>query len=174
MRRKNYIMVILCVAIAIMAIVYAAFTTTLNVNGTINASGTFAVTFQSGYSCTATTKAGTDTPKGTITTTAGTTTATLSVSLYTPGDVVTCTIPVKNTGNLQAKYVSSTISNNLTASTTPIAVSVSSSTGTNTIEANGTSNIVVTVKYNWSLDNQPDTSDLSKAFIITSNYAQAI
>lgn len=174
MRRKNYIIVVLCVAIAIMAIVYAAFTTTLNVNGTISTSGTFAVTFQSGYSCTATTKAGTDTPKGTLTTTAGTTTATLSVSLYTPGDVVTCTIPVKNTGNLQAKYVSSTVSNNLTSSSKPISVNVVSSTGNNSITANGTSSIVVTVKYNWTEDYQPDTSDLSKAFVITSNYAQAI
>lgn len=172
MERKNVIMVALCVMIAVMAIAYAAFTTTFNVNGTINASGTFAVTFQTGGSCTATTKVGADTPSGTVTATAGATTATITANLYTPGDVVTCTIPVKNTGNLRAKYVSSTVSNSLTASSTPIAVTVASSTGTNAIAANGASNITVTVKYNYTGTTQPTTT--SKTFTITSNYTQAI
>lgn len=174
MERKNLVIVALCVAIGVMAVAYAAFTTTLNVNGTINAAGTFAVTFTAPGSsaCVATTTVGADTPTGTVTASAGTTTATLTTQLYTPGDVVTCTIPVKNTGNLKAKYVSSTISNSLTGTTTPIAVTVSSSTSTSAIAANGTSNIVVVIKYNWSGNEQPTTT--SKTFTINSTYTQAI
>lgn len=173
MERKNLVIMALCVCIGIMAVAYAAFTTTLNVNGTINASGTFAVTFTApgANACVATTTVGSDTPSGTVTATAGTTTATLTAQLYTPGDVVTCTIPVKNTGTLQAKYVSNTVSNSLSATSTPIAVSVTSSTAAGTaIAANGTSSLVVTIKYNHTGTSQPTTT--TKAFTVTANYSQ--
>lgn len=172
MKKKNGVMLGLCIAVAIVAIAYAAFNATLNVNGTINATGTFSVVFSGNGSCTATTKVGDDTPTGTVTATANTTTATLSASLYTPGDVVTCTIPVKNNGNLRAKYVSSTVSNSLTGTSSPIAVTVSSSTGTNAIAASGTSNITVVIKYNWTGTTQPTTTN--QTFTITANYNQAI
>jgi len=180
MEKKNLVIVALCVAIGVMAIAYAAFTTTLNVNGTVNAAGTFAVTFQDGAICTGT-KVGTDMPIGGVSTTPGTTVATLTAQLYTPGDILTCTIPVKNTGNLRAKYVSSNVyqmsgttvtSTKITSSSTPIAVSVSSSTGTNAIAANGTSSIVVTITYNWTGNSQPTTEELK--FQVQSGYTQAI
>lgn len=171
MEKKNLVIVVLCVAIGVMAIAYAAFTTTLNVNGTISASGTFAVTFTApGTGACTGTAAGTDTPTGTVTATAGATTATLSVSLYTPGDTVTCKIPVKNTGNLKAKYVSSTISNSLTATSTPIAVSVTNYTAK--LAANGTGTVDVLIKYNWTGTSQPTTT--SKTFTVTTQYTQDI
>ena len=169
MGKKNFVIVALCVAVGIMAVAYAAFTTTLTVNGTVNATGTFAVTFNGNGTCTGT-KVGADTPTGTATATAGSTTATLSVSLYTPNDTVTCSIPVKNTGNLKAKYVSSTISNGLTSSSTPIAVSVSNYTSK--LAANGTGTVDVLVKYNWTGTSQPSTT--SASFTITTQYTQDI
>lgn len=171
MEKKNLVMVALCVAIGVMAIAYAAFATTLNVNGTINAAGTFAVTFTApGTGACTGTAAGADIPTGTVTATAGATTATISVSLYTPGDTVTCKIPVKNTGNLKAKYVSSSISNSLTATSSPIAVSVTNYTANLAASATGT--VDVLVRYNWSGSDQPTTT--SKTFTVTTQYTQDI
>lgn len=173
MEKKNLVMVALCVAIGIMAVAYAAFTTTLNVNGTVNASGTFAVTFTApgANACVATTKVGADTPSATVTTTAGSTTATIAAKLYTPGDVVTCTIPIKNTGTLQAQYEKYSITNSLTASSTPIAVSVTATPAAGVaIAANATGSINVTIKYNYTGTDQPTVT--SKAFTITANYKQ--
>ena len=174
MKRKNGVMLGLCIAIAIVAIAYAAFNATLNVNGTINATGNFSVVFSSNGSCQATTTAGTDIPTATVVASTNSTTATLNAQLYTPGDVVTCTIPVTNNGNLKAKYVSSSVSNNLTDVSTPIAVTVSSTTGTDVIDASGTSSSTVVDKYNWEGTSQPPESDTTKTFTIASNYTQAI
>lgn len=170
MERRNFVVVALCVAIGIMAVAYAAFATTLNVNGTINASGTFAVTFTGSGTCRATNTVGTDTPTGTWSAANGSTTATLNVDLYTPGDVVYCEIPVKNTGTLAAVYVDSTISNNLDNESTPIAVEVNGRLGA--IAANTESFVAVTITYNWSGNSQPPTTN--KTFSITSNFTQAI
>ena len=173
MEKKNLVMVCLCAAIAIMAVAYAAFSTTLTVEGTINATGNFAVEYVENGTCTATNKAGQDTPTGTITKNAATATgATLAVSLYTPGDVVTCTIQVKNAGNLAAKLNGGhVVSNQLTGTSTPIAVTATS-TATQ-LAANATDTITVTVKYNWAEETQP-TSGTSAEFTVTSNYVQDI
>ena len=171
MEKKNLVMVCLCAAIAIMAVAYAAFSTTLTVNGTVNATGNFAVEYVETGTCTATTKAGQDTPTGTITKETATG-AKLAVKLYTPGDVVTCTIQVKNTGNLAAKLNGAhAVSNQLTGTSTPIAVTATS-TATQ-LAANATDTITVTVKYNWAAQTQP-TSGTSAEFTVTSNYTQDI
>ena len=170
MEKKNLVMVCLCAAIAIMAVAYAAFSTTLTVNGTINATGNFAVEYVETGTCTGT-KVGQQEPTGTITKNS-VTGATLAVKLYTPGDVVVCTIDVKNTGNLKAKLVGGhVISNGLTGTTTPISVTATSHK--TQLAADATDTITVTVKYNWEEETQP-TSGTSASFTITSNYQQDI
>lgn len=170
MEKKNLVMVCLCAAIAIMAVAYAAFSTTLTVNGTINATGNFAVEYVETGTCTGT-KVGQQVPTGTITKETATG-AKLAVKLYTPGDVVTCTIQVKNTGNLAARLNGAhAVSNSLTGTSTPIAVTA---TSTKTqLAANATDTITVTVKYNWTAQTQP-TSGTSANFTVTSNYVQDI
>ena len=166
MEKKNLVMVCLCAAIAIMAVAYAAFSTTLTVDGTIEATGEFAVEYvETG------TAVGQQTPTGTIVKDSATG-ATLAVKLYTPGDVVTCTIDVENTGNLAAKLVGGhVISNDLTGNTTPIAVTATSPK--TQLAAGATDTITVTVKYNWTAETQP-TSGTSANFKITSSYTQDI
>jgi len=168
MEKKNLVIVALCVAIGVMAIAYAAFTTTLNVNGTVNASGTFAVSITDG-SCVGT-AIGTDTPTGTVEPVSGATAAIISANLYTPGDYVTCHINVKNIGNLKAKYVSSNISNSLSATSSPIAVSVSNYTAK--LAASGEGTVDVLIKYNYTGTSQPTTT--SKTFTVTTQYTQDI
>lgn len=182
MEKKNLVMIMLCIAIVVMSIGYAAFSSTLNVSGTIQSSGNFSITYQSGATCTGT-KVGSDTPIGSVIVTPGTTTATLNVSLYTPGDVVTCTIPVKNTGNIMAKYDGEPIvSNGLTANSKPISVIASNPKEFDGVEWIGpegilvgdTHYITVVVKYNWDEETQPESNDLIKTFTITSNFVQWI
>ena len=172
MEKKNLVMVCLCAAIAIMAVAYAAFSTTLTVDGTINATGNFAVEYVETGSCTVSHKEGADTPKGTIVKNDATS-AKLNVELYTPLDEVTCTIKVKNTGNLSAKLTTAhVISNELTESTQPIAVTATSTK--EVLNANDEDTITVVVKYNWADEKQPDTSKTKAEFTITSSYAQNI
>ena len=173
MEKKNLVMITLCVAIGIMAIAYAAFSTTLTVDGTINATGDFAVIFtEDTVTCTPTiTKDAANAPSGTVTkTTDATITATLSVSLQTPGDEVTCVIPIKNDGNLKARLAAEpAISNNLNSSTQPISVTASA---TSQLAADATGNITVVVKYNWTDETQPATT--SATFTVTADYEQDI
>lgn len=170
MEKKNLVMVCLCAAIAVMAVAYAAFSTTLTVDGTINATGSFAVEYVETGTCTGT-KVGQQAPTGTIVKKSALG-AELNVSLYTPGDIVTCTIDVENTGNLAAKLVGThTISNSLTGTSTPIAVTATSPK--TKLAKDATDTITVTVKYNWNETTQP-TSGTSASFTITSNYAQDI
>jgi len=169
MEKRNFVMIALCVAIGVMAIAYAAFSSTLTVDGTITASGEFAVTFtEDTVTCTATEKKGADTPTATVTKT-GATTATFTAALYTPGDVVTCVVPTENTGNLKAKLTGVTVSNNLTSSSTPIAVTASA---TDKLAADATGNVTVVMTYNWQEDGQPTTT--SATFTVTANYTQDI
>lgn len=176
MEKKNLVMVALCVAIGVMAVAYAAFSTTLNVTGSVSAEGNFAVTFlaATGTECVATTKVGADTPSGTVNSSVNSTTATLSVKLYTPGDLVTCTIPVKNTGTLKAR-LNGSVAEAVTvtpAPTAPIAVNVTSATAA--LGAGDSGNVVVTIEYDWDKETQPDTSKLTQTFTINANYTQDI
>jgi len=173
MEKKNLVMVCLCAVIAIMAVAYAAFSTTLTVDGSVSASGTFNVHYvQVGEGkCTATVTKGLTASSGTITT-AGGASANLAVQLVTPGDEVQCTVKVLNEGTISAKLVGEhTISNtSLNANSTPIAVTVSSNKSTLTPNEDDT--ITVNVKYNWNEETQPGTTTTG-AFTITSNYEQA-
>ncbi len=179
MKNKQVIMVSLLAFIGILAVAYAAFNTQLKVSGTINASGTFKVTFTNNTtdgqpSCVGT-KVGADTPSGTVDVKDASSTATLTVKLYTPGDQVVCTLPVKNSGTLKAKFDSVSVSNSLTASSKPISVAAESQTAAaGVIAAGAKSNITVTVKYNYDGTSQPTEVDLSKTFTVIANYSQAI
>ena len=174
MNKKTIAMLSLCVGLAVMAVAYAAFGTTINVNGTVDAVGDFAVTFLTGGTCTGT-GAGAETPSAKVVTTAGTTTATFNGSdfhLYTPGDEIVCTIPIKNTGDLKAKLGATpyTISSGLNASSTPIAISVTDVT--DELAANGTGEVKILFKYNWSGNEQPTVT--TQDFSITVNYVQDV
>lgn len=172
MEKKNLVMVCLCAVIAVMAVAYAAFSSTLTVDGSVSATGTFNVHYvQVGEgNCTAKVTKGLTASSGTITT-SGNDKATLTVSLVTPGDEVECQIKVLNEGTISAKLVGDhTISNNLDENSTPIAVSVSGNSATLTPNAEDT--LTITVKYNWAEEEQPGTTATGN-FTITSDYEQA-
>lgn len=94
--KKNVIIAILAVAVAGMAVGYAAFATTLNIGGTATIVGEWDVEIvDMTFSGTGQAKDGTDTAYTA-------TTATFDCELYAPGDACEYTITVENKGTVKA------------------------------------------------------------------------
>jgi len=114
---KNLVIGMLCAVVCIMAVAYAAFSTSLEINGTATISSNWGVRIGDTSSCTfkavnaeeattATACTGTET-EGDNTMCAsvvktGSFLATISMRFMSPGDTATCTIPVENYGDLDA------------------------------------------------------------------------
>lgn len=105
---KNIVIGLLCTVLCVMAVAYAAFSTSLEINGTATISSTWNVAI-SDIQCETeigTTGGVTITPP--TVTGVGTTEATIGVSFNQPGDSMTCTVYIANNGTLEAKLASIT------------------------------------------------------------------
>ena len=97
MREKKIIIGVMCSLICIMAIAFAAFSTTLNINGTSSIESNWKVVFTNIQELSKTNGVTiNNTP------TASGTTATFDVSLASPGDSIEYQITVENQGTLDA------------------------------------------------------------------------
>ncbi len=106
MNKKTVMAVTLCAMLAVMAVVYAAFQTTLTVTTTTTQSGNFSlqlIAAKASVTGTPGLTGAANSPTASCTSTSGSTTGTMSATLYQPGDTVTCSWKVKNTGTLGAK-----------------------------------------------------------------------
>lgn len=202
MSKKSIMMFSLCVGIAVMAIAYAAFSTTLNITTTATQSGTFdprltgcsctvknddlsGVTLPSDYTCS---------PTGTALSTKGGE-ATISVGqsdvngdgkttgFLQPGDVVTCTFSVKNNGNLKIKAngnasctvrggVHSTAGTESSSLSTPLYYTVSWKKTALAAGATATNDITIVMGYSSNITSQPTTT--SGGVVCSFPYAQNI
>ena len=108
---KNIVIGLLCTVLCVMAVAYAAFSTTLTIEGTATIGSTWNV---------AITDIDCDTEKGLsngidigepTTGGFGTATATIGVSFNQPGDNMTCTVTLTNNGTLDATLKSITTNN---------------------------------------------------------------
>lgn len=101
MKKGNIVTIILVIAVVFMTVALAAFTTTLNINGTATISSDWNVSFVAG-TCTNTIQKDSGKPStGTISVNG--TTATVVADMASPGDVLECTVKVQNLGTLAAK-----------------------------------------------------------------------
>ena len=165
MNKRTILMVSLCIGIAVMAITYAAFSTTLKINGTSSQIGTFSLQLVAESSpVTGTNSGGSTKPTATCTNTSGATSGTMSATVHQPGDSVTCTWKVMNTGNLKAKA-----NGNFTCtSSAGVTTSASSSLATplwyavtwkkSSLAAgatSGASEITMTINYSTNITSQP-------------------
>lgn len=169
MKNKNLVIAALCVAIGIMAVAYAAFSTTLTVNGTLTQIGTFGVQI-TGCSCTKTAGiTGATAPTGSCTPSGQTqsTSATVTAGFVQPGDTVTCTFNVVNTGNLKAKASGDATCTSSASVTTSESTSAAKPfyytkswkktalTKSGTTGATATGDITITMKYSKNISTQP-------------------
>ena len=106
---KNIVIGLLCTVLCVMAVAYAAFSTSLEINGTATISSTWNVAI-SDIQCE--TKVGTVAGGNGVAITpptvsgVGTTEATIGVSFNQPGDNMTCKVYIANNGTLEAKLAS--------------------------------------------------------------------
>ncbi len=172
MNKKTIMAVALCIMLAAMAVVYAAFQTVLTVTGTTTQSGNFGlVLFAESGSVTGTAGlTGATAPTATCTPTetnaSGSTSGTMAAKLYQPGDTVTCSYKVKNVGTLKAKA-----NGNYSCSPSSLASPFSSSvTWKKSALAKGATSaageITMTITYLSSITSQPSTTTAS----ITCNF----
>lgn len=153
MNRKNKNILIggLAAIVLVMAVGYAAFATTLNINGTASITSSWHV----GFDTTKTTavagtagKTGATAPTGTISFTDDQN-ATVNASLIQPGDTVVFTFTVKNTGNVAAKL--GTPSLTVTSANSSIDFSVSNPASTSLAATTGTTTFTVTATFKSSV-----------------------
>lgn len=173
MSRKTVLAVSLCIGLGIMAIAYAAFQTTLTITGTTTQSGSFGVKiFAEAASVTGTAGiTGGTAPTATCAPleASASTTGTMTATLRQPGDTVTCSYKVKNTGTLKAKA-----NGNFSCSPSSLASPFTSSvtwkkTALAAGATSGVGEITITIGYLSSITSQPSTTSAT----VTCNFPYA-
>lgn len=181
--KKNYIAIVLVVLLLALAVGYAAFSQTLTISGTANASGKWDVKFT-----TATISQSIVTGAGTNTATPSTDgkSITVTVNLATPGDGANIHTVITNAGNVDAKLktdgfkVTGTGSTTFTSTTSEggvttyksgaILVKVPAVTAEHTIAATETKTFDFSVEWDPSVTELADTQ--TATFTITFDYEQ--
>lgn len=168
---KNWVMVGLGVVICIMAVAYAAFATTLTINGTATIDSSWCVQIvNEEITCQSTPAVGG--APGSVTATAtreSNILATVNMTFTQPGDTATCTIKFENCGDLKAKLNKIDITGIETE--TPIKFEVTKPELNTPLVAKG-SNHEVTIKgtYVDTITSQPST--LSQEVNVVAEYVQ--
>lgn len=142
MKSNNIIMGVLVAVIAVMGVAFAAFSTTLTINGSATIDSNWNITFTAG-TCTAVSKDAKAESNGTVSVSG--TTATVVANMMSPGDTLACTVIVNNEGSLAAVRDSWSITKAVTNSdayevtaTAPTAATLAAGTGTETLTINVT------------------------------------
>lgn len=163
MKSNNIIMGVLVAVIAVMGVAFAAFSTTLTVNGTASISSTWNVTFAQGTCSNTIQKDSGKASTGTVSVSG--TTATITANMASPGDVLTCTIIAKNEGTLAAIRTSWSITNAVSDSTSykveataPTAATLAAKSGSTV----ASETLTVKITYN-NVTAKPSTSATFKA-----------
>lgn len=184
-RHKSLLISLLLGIVLIMAVAYAAFATTLTINGTAEITTKWDVHIKSiTPSATATS---TIVNNETVYTSAGSIkhivkdnyTAEFEAVLLSPSESVTYTVVVENSGTIDAKLAPNgiTFSDTTMGQSNPtdaILFSYSGIAAGDSLAKNGgTDTFTVTATYNPAITSQPDSSQLEKEVTMTLNYIQA-
>ena len=163
-KKKNIVILIMCLFVLFITIGYAAFSTALNINGTANIESEWKVEF---------TNITTGTPVGTATNrTAPSYTAnsaTMDVNLEVPGDSMTYEVTLTNKGTLDA--VISEIKAEAAGSEAIIYTISGVKTG-DIVEAGDSTNIIIKIEYDPTVTDQPHVT--TKTLTVSVNVLQAV
>lgn len=167
MRNKNALIGGLLAIVFVMAIGYAAFATQLNINGTANTTSSWDVHIKS---ITAGTPVGTAASKSAVVG-ADKLSATFTTDLVSPGDSLTYTVVVENSGSLDAKLSELTFD---AGTSTAIKHSYANISKGDVIAAGGTQSFTVTVEYDSSITSQPADADKTSELSMVLSYVQSV
>ncbi len=165
MKRNNIIIGVLAAVIVIMGVAFAAFSTTLNINGNANISSNWSIAFVPGE-CTSTSKDSSNPSSGTVSVSG--TTATVVANMSSPGDILTCTVKVQNQGTLDAVRTSWSLMQNVT-DTTSYTVSLSPTTNPGSVlvaksgDTVAEETLTMTITYNSGVTSKPSGAATFKA-----------
>ena len=176
-KHKNLLIGGLLAIVLVMAVGYAAFATQLQINGTANITSSWDVHIES---ITAGTPIGTAANKS-ATVGEDQLSATFETDLLAPGDSLTYTVEVENSGSLPAKLsnikFNQTQSNTATEEGKDTRTIVYSYSGINTdadatIPVGGAKTFTVTVQYNPAITTQPAEDDTTSTLDMQLTYVQ--
>ncbi len=161
----------LIAVIVLMGVVFAAFSSSLKVNGTATIASEWKITYTAG-TCTATSKDTKAPSSGTVVMDGAT--ANITANMSSPGDILNCTITVKNEGTLPAKRSSFSVTTPLTKEDNyTVAVSPSGEGEVLAAKAGDTvksETLTVTITYKAAVTTKPTANETFKA---TATYVQA-
>lgn len=174
---KNIVIGLLCAVVCIMAVAYAAFSTTLNINGTATIASNWNVAI-TGIECSA--KAVEGGEAAAVTKSFTGTSATFNFTFNQPGDTGTCTVTVTNAGTLNAVVsninVSATDGESSDTGLTDDAIQYEVSgidNGTKLTANNGTNTYVINAEFVDALGGAaPTNAQKTKTLTVTIEYAQ--
>lgn len=165
MEQKNFAIVALVCALAIMAVGYSLLAQNLTINGTANITSTWDVQITGITEGEATGGATNKTPASFTGTT-----ATFDVELKNPGDKMVYEITVKNSGTLNAKLTGLTVNPSDTADTGIYYKVTGVEQGTTTLDASETN--TVTVEVGWNAGDTTMPSAKTQALTVNLTYTQ--
>ena len=168
MKSNNLIIGALVLTLVVMGVAYAAFSTSLTINGTATVDSTWGPIYLSSCSCSSSNAKDADHPSSaTCTPVTGSSTdilGTISATMVSPGDVVTCTFNVKNAGTLHAAAPTYTVTPTNNNYYTVVA------SGGTCIKAGGTGSFMTTITYKSSVTSAPTSN---QSFVVKASYSQA-
>ena len=164
MKQKKIIIVSLCIAVCIMVIGFAAFSTTLNINGTSSIESNWSVVFTNIQELSKTNGVTINSAP-----TASGTTATFDVDLQKPGDKIEYQITVENEGTLDA------IIENIEASETgsdAIKFEISNIRIGDKLAKGAQTTFNITISYDESITSQPEVTN--NTLTVSIDYVQDV
>ena len=167
-KKRNYAIIVLVVLLLALAVGYAAFSSSLTINGTATGTATWNVKFTDAKLLTSTGAVADSEKYGTVTFTDTTVTAT-GIKLSYPGDAVNLRVTITNAGTLPAELTGYTVTETAGGSADVIITpAVASGTTGEVIDKNGTCTQDFVIK--WKADSE--ATSVTKSFTVTFNYTQ--
>lgn len=163
--KKNILIGALLFAVVAMSVGYAAFATTLNINGTATIAGEWDVEI------TGITSAFTGSAEDKTAPTFTATTATFDAKLVAPGDTATYTVTVENKGSIDASLDSITLTPQQDGSEAIIYTVKSQPNKSDVLAAGDTTTVVIEAKYDPTVTTVPEVK--TKTFTGVLEYVQA-
>jgi len=151
MKSNNIIMGVLVAVVAVMGVAFAAFSTTLTINGSASIDSSWAIEFTAN-GCEAVSKDANIPASGTIVMQGDT--AVMTVDMKYPGDSVTCKVIARNAGSLAAKRTSWALTAEGAISDPSYTVSVGGDAAS-VLNTNDTEDLTITVVYKGDVTEKP-------------------